>query len=269
MGPAERPAPGHPWSSRWADPGAIFEGLASDYDRFRPRYPAEAIDWLAHRPRRIADIASGTGILTRQLRCRFPDSLVVGIEPARDMLKTASHAAPGIHWLGGRAETLPLARGVFDLVTVGQAAHWFDRDLFHAECGRILTPGGTLAILNNNRIRDSAIAQAYETALEGISPGYRRTYRDHISADELAALPCVRTVRTRRFAWVWRRTRDEWLGYVRSTSHFRAAQAHHDREVIVTTIERALAPFASEDGLLPVPYETEVTAATFHQTPQP
>ena len=264
MGSTERPAARHSWSSRWADPGTIFEGLASDYDRFRPHYSPKAIDWLALlRPRNIADIASGTGILTRQLRSRFPDSLIVGIEPARDMLRTASGTTSDIHWLGGRAETLPLAGGAFDLVTVGQAAHWLDRNLFHTECSRILNQGGTLAILNNNRIRDSAIAQAYETALENISPGYRRTYRDHITAGELATLPYIRTVHTQRFAWVWTRTRDEWLGYVRSTSHFRAAEAHHDREVILTTIERALTPFIDEAGLLPVPYETEVTAATF------
>ncbi|MDE0046057.1 MAG: methyltransferase domain-containing protein [bacterium] len=263
MGPTERPAPKHPWSSRWADPGTIFEGLATDYDRFRPRYCNKAIDWLAQRPRRIADIASGTGILTRQLRSRFPDSLIVGIEPARDMLRIARSADPDIHWLGGRAERLPLARGAFDLVTVGQAVHWFDRDLFHAECSRILGPGGILAILNNNRIRDSAVSEAYETALENISPGYRRTYRDHDRASELAALPYVRSVRARRFTWSWARTRDEWLGYVRSTSHFRAAEAHHDREVILSAIEGALAPFIDEAGQIAVPYETEVIAADF------
>ncbi len=263
MGPTERPAPKHLWASRWADPGTIFEGLATDYDRFRPRYCEKAIDWLAQRPRRIADIASGTGILTRQLRSRFPESLIVGIEPARDMLRIARGAVPGIHWLGGKAERLPLAQGAFDLVTVGQAAHWFDRDLFHAECSRILGPGGILAILNNNRIRDSAISEAYETALENISPGYRRTYRDHDRAGELAALPYVRTVRTRRFAWSWTRTRGEWLGYVRSTSHFRAAEAHHDREAILSAIEKALAPFVDDNGQIAVPYETEVIAADF------
>lgn len=264
MESTERPTAGHPWSSRWTDPGTIFEGLASDYDRFRPSYSPKAIDWLTLlRPRHIADIASGTGILTHQLRSRFPDSLIVGIEPARDMLRTASGAPSGIHWLGGKAETLPLAGGAFDLVTVGQAAHWFDRDLFHAECSRILRPGGTLALLNNNRIRDTAISEAYETVLEGVSPGYRRTYRDHDRAGELAALPCVRTIRHRRFAWSWNRSMDEFLGYVRSTSHFRAARAHHDRELILTTIERALAPLVNEAGLLTIPYETEVFTAIF------
>ena len=263
MGSTERPAARHPWSSRWADPGTIFEGLASDYDRFRPSYSPQAIDWLARRPLRIADVASGTGILTRQLRSRFPDSLVVGIEPARDMLRTASFATSDIHWLCGRAETLPLAGGAFDLVTIGQAAHWLDRDLFHAECSRILRPDGTLAILYNNRIRDSAVAEAYETVLENVSPGYLRTYRDHDRAGELAALPCVRTIRHRRFAWSWNRTMDEFLGYVRSTSHFRAARAHQSQDVILTTIEQALAPFINEAGLIPVPYETEVIAATF------
>ncbi len=263
MGLTERSAPRHPWSSRWADPGAIFEGLASAYDRFRPLYCHRAIEWLAQRPRRIADIASGTGILTRQLRSRFPESLVVGIEPARDMLRIARGSGPGIHWLGGRAERLPLARGAFDLVTVGQAVHWLDRDLFHAECSRILGPGGVLAILNNNRIRDSAVSQAYETALENISPGYRRTYRDHDRASELVTLPYVRTVRTRCFAWSWVRTRDEWLGYVRSTSHFRAAETHHDRETILSAIERALTPFIDKAGQIAFPYETEVIAAHF------
>ena len=99
--------------------------------------------------------------------------------------------------------------------------------------------------------------------LENVSPGYRRTYRDHDRVGELAAVARVQTIRRRRFAWSWNRTMDELLGYVRSTSHFRAAEAHHDRDVILTTIERALAPFIDEAGLLPVPYETEVIAATF------
>ena len=32
-----------------------------------------------------------------------------------------------------------------DLVTVAQALHWFDKDLFYAECQRILRKGGVLA----------------------------------------------------------------------------------------------------------------------------
>ncbi len=114
---------------------------------------------------------------------------------------------------------------------------------------------------NINRIRDSAISEAYQTVPEGVSPGYRRTYHDHVSAGELAALPSVHSVRARRFAWVRTRTTDEWLGYVRSTSHFRAAEAHHDREVILTTTEGALAPIVNKAGLLAVPYETEFIAA--------
>ncbi|WP_211263129.1 methyltransferase domain-containing protein [Thioalkalivibrio nitratireducens] len=39
----------------------------------------------------------------------------------------------------------PAYSGVFDLITVGQALHWFDFPAFYAEAARVLRPGGVLA----------------------------------------------------------------------------------------------------------------------------
>ena len=258
---------GHFWEDRWKDSGTIFEGLSSDYDRYRPSYSTASIDWLGKSGgmvRCLADIASGTGILTRQLRATFRQALVVGIEPGSDMLEKASASgSSGVHWLAGRAEALPLADGSVDLATVGQALHWFDRTRFCAECARVLRPGGRLAILYNNRIRDSAIAETFEAALEAVSPGYRRGYRDLDVRRGLEAFPGTRDVKHRRFAWSWDLTIGDFLGYVRSTSHFKAALRFHSDEEVLAVMHKALVPHGDAAGILRIPYETEVTTAVF------
>ena len=63
----------------------------------------------------MADVGSGTGIFTRQLRALLPASIpVVGIEPAADMRSTSqamSAGIAGISYVDGLAHRLPLASG--------------------------------------------------------------------------------------------------------------------------------------------------------------
>lgn len=257
------------WADRWADSRDVFDGLTGDYDRYRPRYaPAslERIRAYAGRVERLADVASGTGILTRALRAAFPDALVVGVEPGDDMLAEAARAtAPErrLLWLGARAEALPFADGVLDVVTAGQAVHWFDREAFYRECRRTLRPGGTLAVLYNNRIAGSPVAEAHESTLERVSPGYWRGYRDHDTDGELRNHPATRDVEQHRDAWSWDRAPDEFIGYVRSTSHFKAALRTGPEDDVMEELRCAIAPLADDDGLLRVPYETVATLARF------
>ncbi len=44
------------------------------------------------------------------------------------------------------AEDSGLETETVDLVTVAQALHWFDRPRFYAEVGRVLVPGGVIAV---------------------------------------------------------------------------------------------------------------------------
>ena len=53
--------------------------------------------------------------------------------------------------LAGSAERLPLPDRSVDLVVVGQAFHWFDRDRALPEIVRVLRPGGVLATFYNAR----------------------------------------------------------------------------------------------------------------------
>ena len=44
------------------------------------------------------------------------------------------------------AERTSFDNNFFDIVTVGQAYHWFDFERFHDEVKRVLKPGGTIAL---------------------------------------------------------------------------------------------------------------------------
>lgn len=69
-----------------------FTGKADIYDKYRPVYPAEAIEFLykigiINQGDRIADIGCGKGILSNALADR--NNTVIGIDPNLDMLRIA------------------------------------------------------------------------------------------------------------------------------------------------------------------------------------
>ena len=86
----------------------------------------------------VADIGAGTGRLTHQLLDHF--SQVYAVEPNADMRQIAMtqyHEQPGFHSIGGTAENIPLPTDRVDLITAGQAIHWFEPEAARAEFRRI------------------------------------------------------------------------------------------------------------------------------------
>jgi SAM-dependent methyltransferase len=124
--------------------GAFGAG-ADAYVRGRPGYPEAALRaCLPAAPRRVLDLAAGTGKLTQGLLARGLD--VVAVEPLTEMRARIDTCA---EILDGRAEAIPLPAGSVDAVLIGQAFHWFDRDRALAEIVRVLRPGGTVGLLWN------------------------------------------------------------------------------------------------------------------------
>jgi SAM-dependent methyltransferase len=141
--------------------------IAVRYDRARPGYPPEAVEFalqpLRGRPDlRALDVGAGTGKLTRQL-CAAGVS-TIAVEPAPGMLKVLKHTVSRAQVLAGSAEDLPLPDAAVDLVAVGQAFHWFDPDRALPELARVLRPGGRLALFYNSR--DGSVA--WVRALSGM-----------------------------------------------------------------------------------------------------
>ena len=127
-----------------------FTGKADLYEKFRPGYPDELIDFLYEKARceQVADIGAGTGIFTRCL-LKKPWN-IIAVEPNADMRGILERIG-GIKVMNAPAESTGLADNSVGLVTAAQAFHWFDEDKFKAECCRVLTKGGRLAIIFNER----------------------------------------------------------------------------------------------------------------------
>ena len=133
---------------------ASFGAVADVYERARPTYPAEAIDWLLPPgARRVVDLGAGTGKLTRGLVDRGLS--VVAVEPSAGMRRELAEALPGVTLLAGTAEEIPLPAGSVDAVVAGQAWHWVDPVRAVPEVARVLAPGGQLGLVWN--IRDERV----------------------------------------------------------------------------------------------------------------
>lgn len=154
------------------DPRTRFTERVGDYRRHRPDYPGGVIEFLMARVAPepgvlVADVGSGTGILTRQLL--EAGYHVAAVEPNDAMRKVAEADLAG--WAGfrsvaGGAEDTLLGASSVSLITAAQAFHWFDPVACRREWSRILKPGGWVALIWNDRDDTaSEFARAYEELL--------------------------------------------------------------------------------------------------------
>jgi ubiquinone/menaquinone biosynthesis C-methylase UbiE len=121
-----------------------FSRQASNYAKFRPRYPRELFDYLARTApgRQLAwDCGTGNGQAAVGLASVFgrviaTDASQKQISNARPHERVEYHVAP--------AENSGIKSDSLDLIMVAQALHWFDLDSFYAEAQRVLKPDGIL-----------------------------------------------------------------------------------------------------------------------------
>lgn len=138
-----------------------FSGKADLYEKFRPSYPDELIDFLYYNARceAVADVGAGTGKFTRCL-LKKPWS-VTAVEPNADMRERLLGIA-GLKIVNAPAESTGFAEHSFGLVTAAQAFHWFDAERFKAECKRILTENGKLAVIWHSTVNEGLAARQME-----------------------------------------------------------------------------------------------------------
>ncbi len=123
-----------------------FGNAAADYERGRPGWPQDAVDFFElPRTATVLDLAAGTGKLTRVLVSRF--ARVIAVEPSDDMRAVLEEVVPDAVALPGSAEAIPLADSSVDAAFVADAFHWFGTQEVVAEVARVLRPGGILALL--------------------------------------------------------------------------------------------------------------------------
>lgn len=155
-----------------------FSTGSAGYAAFRPRYPDALYRYLAELApaRNFAwDCATGNGQAAVGLAPWF--IRVVATDASAGQLE---HAEPrdNVEYRRGSAEASGLPSGVADLITVAQAAHWFDRPRFFVEAKRVGRPGAVLALWMYNLARivpeiDQRIDRFYRETVGPYWPGDR------------------------------------------------------------------------------------------------
>lgn len=123
-----------------------FSGHSKQYAAFRPTYPQALYNFIMkHVPdnRMAWDCACGNGQVARDLSTRF------------HKVFATDHSAPqvanavqkdNITYFVSPAEKTSFPDKNFDLITVGQALHWFNIPAFFSEARRVSKPGGVVAV---------------------------------------------------------------------------------------------------------------------------
>jgi len=114
-----------------------FSKQATEYSKFRPQYPDEMINYLVSfvQNKSVAlDIATGNGQVAHKLSQFF--ETVYAIDISQNQLDNAIRGENIIYKVAA-AENTFFKNQEFDLITVAQAIHWFDFDVFYKEIYRI------------------------------------------------------------------------------------------------------------------------------------
>lgn len=189
-----------------------FGNVAERYDRARPTYPAEAVTWaVGPEPGRVLDLGAGTGKLTRVAVELGLD--VVAVEPDPGMRAQFDRDC-SLRALAGSAEEIPLPDASVDIVIVGQAYHWFDRDSALPEIARVLRPGGRFAPMWNMR----SVEEGWTKRLDEILGSERDSQWSRIKDPDFGSL--FGPIEDREFLHTVVYSREQLRALVMSRSYF-------------------------------------------------
>lgn len=173
-----------------SDPTSRFSDRVDNYLRHRPGYPAAVLELLKDEcglmpSSVVADIASGTGLLTRMFLEN--GNRVYGVEPNPEMRRAGERLLrpyPNFTSVAAAAESTSLPEHSVDFVTAAQAAHWFDLPKARAEFARILRPEGWCVLLWNERRTDATpFLCAYERILLVYGTDYKEVRHERTTAE--------------------------------------------------------------------------------------
>ncbi len=235
-----------------------FSTAADAYERGRPGYPEPAMAWLAERleiapGRDVLDLAAGTGKLTRSL---VPfGARVIAVEPIDEMREHLFSALPDVEAFDGTAESIPLPDGSVDVVTCGQAFHWFRVEQALPEIHRVLRPGGSLALVWN--MRD--LSDPLQGRIQEIIAPHGTEVRSHRAIDtrELLAGDLFGPVEHRSWPYEQHLSRAHLVDRIASTSYIAILDPDARAEVLSQVL-------AAAEGLpepISIPYTTDVYVA--------
>ncbi|WP_330335058.1 class I SAM-dependent methyltransferase [Streptomyces sp. NBC_00536] len=138
---------------------------------FRPFAVDLAARAAALRPRRVLELAAGTGVVTAELLAAAPWAEVTATDLNDAMVAFGAARAPGAVWRQADAQRLPFPDAGFDLVVCQFGVMFFpDRVAAFAEVRRMLAPEGRFLFSTWGPIAAHAFDAATQAGLERAFP---------------------------------------------------------------------------------------------------
>ncbi|MEB3278837.1 MAG: class I SAM-dependent methyltransferase [Lyngbya sp.] len=247
------------------NPLTRFSSRATEYAKYRPTYPPEAIAQILEGLSNIntivaADIGAGTGISSGLLADRGVH--VLAIEPNETMRQQAT-PHPRVEWREGTAEATHLANQSVDLVTAFQAFHWFNPEPTLQEFCRILKPNRRVAIVWNHRNRKDQFTQEYSQILKQATKSRSWEYEKRHTLTTLQESSQFQNIR--HFVSFHRQPLDltGLIGRTQSSSYIPTQGT--EAEKVIAQLQELYHKWKDEQELVYIVYRTDVYLAEVKQ----
>ncbi len=97
-----------------------------------------------NKPKKIADLGCGTGLLCAEIKKKYPQARIIGVDLAPGMIEAARAKDCATELVEADVESLPFKDHEFDLLVSSSSFQWMDMDKVIREARRVLKPGGQL-----------------------------------------------------------------------------------------------------------------------------
>jgi SAM-dependent methyltransferase len=234
-----------------------FSSRAEDYAKYRPSYPAQAIDTILAglapvSELLVADVGAGTGISSHLIAERGVS--VIATEPNKEM-REAIQEHGKIRVCDATAENTSLPDASVDLVTCFQAFHWFNPELALIEFHRILKPKGRLALVWNNRDTTNELVNEYSHLVQTVSENHPAESRME-SVEPLFRSQLFTNIRESNFIYQQELDLNGFIGRAMSVSYLPREGEKHEQ--LITGLRNIYQKYSNERGLIYMSYRTSV-----------
>lgn len=220
-----------------------FSEQAKQYSKHRPRYPAALFEYLASLApeRELAwDARTGNGQAALELTRHF--QRVIATDASADQIANAFQHER-IEYRTEPAENTSFSAHTVDLVTVGQAVHWFDFEAFYREVRRVAKPNAVLSLWTYHLpVISPAVDKSLLTFMRETLAGYWPERFHHVD-DRYRSLPFPFpeiTVPQFKMEADW--SLDELIGFLASwsaTQKYLNARGVHPVDIILDELQQS------------------------------